>query len=64
MDLFALVASDSLFAVEVFVTRRLADEALAAVLRDEPSFVNLLSIEAIAEPELHETELRLYVDRP
>lgn len=42
--LYALVASDSAFAVDVFVSRASADEALADVLADEPAFADLLEI--------------------
>ena len=46
--LYALVASDCRFAVELFATRELADAALADVLKDEPGFESLLSITTIA----------------
>ena len=46
--LFALVAADTTFAVDLYPTRALAEEALRAVLRDEPRFVDLLSVEAVA----------------
>ena len=42
--LYALVASDTSFAVDVFVERASADAALRAVLDDEPAFVDLLAI--------------------
>ena len=45
--LYALIAADCSFAVDVFVTRELAEAALADVLRDEPEFEWLLSIEEI-----------------
>jgi len=50
MTLYALVASDCTFAVDVFVSRSLAERALAEVLVDEPSFVSLLAVVAIAPP--------------
>jgi hypothetical protein len=50
--LFALVASDCSFAVDLFVSRELAEAALADVLRDEPSFNCLLSIEEIPDAEV------------
>lgn len=50
MPLFALVASDCDFAVEVFPTSALAEQALADVLADEPAFIELLSIVKISEP--------------
>ena len=52
--LYALVASDCRFAVELFATRELADIALAEVLNDEPEFASLLRIARIAleMPEL------------
>jgi hypothetical protein len=56
MQLYALVASDCSFAVDVFVTRELAERALRDVLFDEPSFDSLLSIEPITPPWLHEGE--------
>lgn len=42
--LIALIASDSAFAVDVYVSRELAEQALAQVLEDEPDFEELLSI--------------------
>lgn len=51
--LYALVAADSSFAVDVFVTRELAERALADVLADEPAFESLLSVEEISPPWLH-----------
>jgi hypothetical protein len=56
VTLYAFVASDSSFAVDVFVTRELAEQALRDVLHDEPSFASLLSIEPIAPPWLHERD--------
>ena len=52
MILYALVASDSSFAVDVFVSRELAEKALADVLCDEPAFAPLLAIEPIFPPWL------------
>lgn len=48
--LYALVASDCRFAVDVFVTRALAEEAMAEVLADEPGYAPLLSIREL-EPD-------------
>jgi hypothetical protein len=56
ITLYALVASDSNFAVDVFVTHELAEQALREVLFDEPGFAPLLSIEPITPPWLHEHE--------
>jgi hypothetical protein len=61
--LYALVASDCSFAVDVFVTRALAERSLADVLRDEPTFAPLLSIEEIRPPRLHEGDGGPYVRR-
>jgi hypothetical protein len=49
MLLYVLVAADSDFAVDVFPTRELAEQALAEVLADEPAFVELLRITAVAD---------------
>jgi hypothetical protein len=49
MLLYALVATDSQFAVDVFPSRELAEEALADVLADEPGFVELLTITAVVD---------------
>jgi hypothetical protein len=56
MTLYALVACDSPFAVDVFVSRELADQALRDVLFDEPGFASLLSIEPIEPPWAHECD--------
>jgi hypothetical protein len=45
MLLFALVASDSDFAIDLYPSREAAEEALTQVLADEPEFEELLSIE-------------------
>lgn len=50
--LYALVAADCSFAVDLFVTRELAEAALADVLHDEPTFELLLSIEEIPLTEV------------
>lgn len=42
--LYALVASDCEFAVDLYVTRELAERALVEVLDDEPSFAWLLDV--------------------
>jgi hypothetical protein len=47
--LYALVARDSDFAVDVFLSEGLAEAALADVLADEPGFRELLTIQAIAD---------------
>jgi hypothetical protein len=44
MTLYALAASDSDYAIDVFATLKLAEQALAEVLFDEPGFASLLSI--------------------
>jgi hypothetical protein len=49
--LYALVASDSAFAVDVFVSRASADEALADVLADEPAFADLLAIVVVGDED-------------
>jgi hypothetical protein len=54
--LYALVASDSSFAVDIFVTRELAEQALRDVLFDEPDFAPLLSIEQITPLWPHERD--------
>jgi hypothetical protein len=48
--LYALVAADSDFAVDVFVTDADAQQALAEVLFDEPAFAPLLSVVALPPP--------------
>jgi hypothetical protein len=47
--LYALVAHDSDFAVDVFPSQTLAEAALEEVLADEPGFQELLTIQAIAD---------------
>jgi hypothetical protein len=47
--LYALVARDSDFAVDVFPSEGLAEAALADVLTDEPGFRELLTIQPIAD---------------
>lgn len=54
MHLYALVAADSNFAVDVFTSRVSAEEALRDVLHDEPAFESLLEIVAIPPPWLDE----------
>jgi hypothetical protein len=52
VTLYALVAADTDFAVDVFVHRADAESALNAALADEPGFADLLSIVEISdEPE-------------
>jgi hypothetical protein len=53
VTLYTLAASDSSFAVDLFVTRELAERALRDVHFDEPDFAPLLSIERITPPWLH-----------
>jgi hypothetical protein len=45
--LFALAASDSDFAIDLYPSREAAEEALTQVLTDEPEFEGLLSIEPL-----------------
>ena len=45
--LFALVASDCNFAVDLFVERLAAEQALTAALADEPDWADLLSVIAV-----------------
>jgi hypothetical protein len=45
--LFALVASDSDFTIDLYTSREAAEEALRQVLADEPDFEELLSIEPL-----------------
>jgi hypothetical protein len=52
VELYALVATDSDFAVDVFVTQANAQQALAEVLADEPAFAPLLEIVALPPPWL------------
>jgi hypothetical protein len=44
---FALVASDSDFAIDLYTSREAAEEALSQVLADEPEFEELLRIEPL-----------------
>lgn len=46
--LYGLVASDSDFAVDVFVSRQEAEAALREVLDDEPAFADLLVVVPLA----------------
>lgn len=52
MYLYALVAADSNFAIDVFTSRASAEAALREVLHDEPAFEPLLAIVAIPPPWL------------
>jgi hypothetical protein len=45
--LFALVASDSAFTIDLYPSREAAEDALDRVLADEPGFEELLSIEPL-----------------
>jgi hypothetical protein len=49
--LYAIVAADSDFAIDVFVDRATAAQALAEVLGDEPAFVELLSVVELPQEE-------------
>jgi len=60
--LYALVAADSDFAVDVFTSRALAEEALVDVLADEPAFAPLLDIVAIPPPWLERGDRRFATD--
>jgi hypothetical protein len=51
VQLYALVASDCEFAVDLYVTRELAERALADALGDEPSFAWLLDIVTLSDRE-------------
>ena len=51
MLLYALVAGDCDFAVDLFPTLALAERALAEVLADEPLFAELLSIALVEGQE-------------
>ena len=44
MIFYALVASDSDFAIDLWPTREQAEHELRKVLADEPDFIDLLSI--------------------
>lgn len=44
MILYALVASDSDFAIDLYPSREVAEAALRDVLTDEPEFESMLSI--------------------
>jgi hypothetical protein len=44
---FALVASDSAFTIDLYPSREAAEDALNRVLADEPEFEELLSIEPL-----------------
>jgi hypothetical protein len=49
--LYALVAADSTFAVDLFVRRGLAAEALADALFDEPALADLLAVVAVEDED-------------
>lgn len=53
---YALVASDCDFAVDVFVELAAAERALADVLADEPRFAQLLSVVALPHEESRAAE--------
>lgn len=46
--LYALVANDCTFAVDLFTKQHDAERALAEALADEPAWVELLSVVAVA----------------
>lgn len=50
MHLYALVAADSNFAIDLFTSRASAQQALCDVLHDEPAFEPLLEIVPIPPP--------------
>lgn len=50
MILYALVSSDSDFAIDLFATREAAEDAMRSALEDEPAFAPLLSILLIKPP--------------
>jgi hypothetical protein len=50
VNLYALVSSDSDFAVDVFATQAAAEEAMCTVIEDEPMLEPLLSIVLIEPP--------------
>jgi hypothetical protein len=47
MVLFALVASDSDFAIDLYPSREAAEQAMHQALTDEPEFQELLSVEPL-----------------
>jgi hypothetical protein len=47
MLLFALVASDSDFAIDLYPSREGAEDALSQALADEPEFEDLLTVEVL-----------------
>lgn len=49
--IYALVASDSDFAIDLYPSHEQAEEALRQALADEPAFTGLLSVEPIPPPE-------------
>lgn len=52
MFFYALVAADSDFAIDVFVSQESAEDSLREVLCDEPGFAPLLSIVPLPPPWL------------
>lgn len=59
--LYALVAADSDFAIDVFVSRESAADALREVLFDEPGFAPLLTIVPLPPPWLDDCDRALEV---
>jgi hypothetical protein len=54
--LYALVARESAFAVDVFISREAAEEALVEVLLDEPGLALLLDIADLPPPWFEDGE--------
>jgi hypothetical protein len=59
--LYALIAADSDFAIDVFVSQELANDSPREVLCDEPGFAPLLSIVALTPRWLDDRDLALEV---
>jgi hypothetical protein len=57
--LYALVAADSDFAIDVFVSQESAEDSLREVLLDEPGFASLLSIFPLPPPWLDDRDRAL-----
>lgn len=47
MIFYALIASDSDFAIDLYPTRERPEQALSNVLHDEPSFADILAVAEI-----------------
>lgn len=61
MQLYALVATDSNFAVDVFTSSAAANQALSEVLADEPAFQSLLEV-ILIPPPWHERDRAFAAD--